>query len=73
MKGEDYNCTPSGYNSMGENPVSNKVAHELASLAHYVLGCILLEETHSTIVPFVLNPYYGLILIQLSHSFKKIK
>jgi hypothetical protein len=25
MNGEDYNCTPSGYNFMGENPVSSKV------------------------------------------------
>jgi hypothetical protein len=25
MKGEDYNCTPSRYNSMGENPVSRSL------------------------------------------------
>jgi hypothetical protein len=33
---------------------ANTAAHELASLAHYVLDCIWLKETHPTIVPFVL-------------------
>jgi hypothetical protein len=33
---------------------ANKVAHELASLAHNTLDCIWIEETHPTIVPFVL-------------------
>jgi hypothetical protein len=33
---------------------ANIAAHELASLAHYVLDCIWLEETHPTIAPFFL-------------------
>jgi hypothetical protein len=32
---------------------ANKVAHELASLAHLVANCVWIEETHPLIVPFV--------------------
>jgi hypothetical protein len=37
---------------------ANVVAHELASLAHSTLDCIWLEDTHSTIVPFVLRDLF---------------
>jgi hypothetical protein len=32
---------------------ANKVAHELASLAHFVTDSVWLEDTHPLIVPFV--------------------
>jgi hypothetical protein len=37
---------------------ANKVAHKLASLAHNTLDWIWLEETHPTIVPFVLRDLF---------------
>jgi hypothetical protein len=37
---------------------ANRVTHELAALAHIVQNCIWMEDTHPSIVPFVLSDLF---------------